>query len=150
MQMGGAGPGDALDLDTGTTVACDLDGEPGGKLRRLVREILAGHSGAVVDDAVLVADELASNACQHGLASRTSRLTLVNRGRALLIEVDDAGSGQPQIRRPDRTGGRGLVLVDRLASRWGVRRHPRHKTVWAEMTLMGLRANRNVPHLTLA
>jgi hypothetical protein len=39
------------------------------------------------------------------------------------------------MRTPDRSGGRGLVLVDRLASSWGVQHHADHKTVWAEVAL---------------
>jgi hypothetical protein len=32
-------------------------------------------------------------------------------------------------------GGRGLLLVGRLAHRWGTRNAPRGKTVWAEQSL---------------
>ncbi|MCZ9336581.1 ATP-binding protein, partial [Streptomyces sp. TRM76130] len=40
----------------------------------------------------------------------------------LRLEVSDAGPGRPEIRTPDdeETGGRGLLLVDALAHRWGV------------------------------
>jgi two-component sensor histidine kinase len=112
-----------------------LDHLPTSSVRQLVRDLLTGHTGVVVDDAVLVADELVTNAHRHGWAPRVCRLTLVNHGRRLRIEVDDVSPREPRIRTPDDTGGRGLILVDRLASRWGFDRHGDRKTVWAELAL---------------
>lgn len=53
----------------------------------------------------------------------------------LRIEVDDTGAGEPQLRTPDSTGGRGLILIDRLAAAWAHTRHHGHKTVWTEVAL---------------
>ena len=39
------------------------------------------------------------------------------------------------------------MLVDRLATRWGVRRQSAHKTVWAEMPV---ESGRRASHLTSA
>ncbi|AXB41618.1 ATP-binding protein [Amycolatopsis albispora] len=128
---------------------CDLDEVPLRHVRGLVREVLAGRDGLEVDDAVLVADELVSNAHQHGKAPRACRLVLTGEGR-LRIEVDDAGPGQPKMRTPDRTGGRGLRMVNRLASAWGVERYPGHKTVWAELALDGVDGTGHARHLTIA
>lgn len=111
-------------------VACDLGRTPGWTLRQLVRRLLDGQDSVLVHDAVLVADELVTNAHQHGRAPRACRLALVGRGHCLRIEVDDAA---PEI--PDGTGGRGLVLVARLSDAWGVHRDRDHKTVWAELSL---------------
>jgi hypothetical protein len=97
--------------------------------------MLNGRAGIMVDDAVLVADELVSNAHQHGRAPRHCRFALIDQGRCVRIEVDDASSAQPRLRTPDRSGGRGLLLVDRLSSSWGVRNDADHKTVWAELAL---------------
>lgn len=112
-----------------------LDGTTTRHVRALVRGLLAGRADLVVDDAVLVADELVGNAHLHGDAPRLCRLALVNHGRRLRIEVDDASPEEPAIRTPDHTGGRGLILVDQLASSWGCTHHDDHKTVWAELTL---------------
>ncbi|MCX5184243.1 ATP-binding protein [Streptomyces sp. NBC_00268] len=53
----------------------------------------------------------------------------------LRLEVSDAGAGCPELRSPseDETCGRGLVLVEALADRWGVcgRESGIGKTVWA-------------------
>ncbi|MER7467095.1 ATP-binding protein [Streptomyces sp. NPDC097981] len=77
--------------------------------------------------------ELATNAVTHGrVAGRDFRLALTVTPGTLLIEVTDArGDRVPQI----RDAGRGLVLVEELADRWGVREGPAPcKVVWAEVS----------------
>ncbi|CUM40687.1 putative regulatory protein [Streptomyces venezuelae] len=97
------------------------------------------------DTVVLVAAELATNAVRHGhVPGRDFQLVLrvmdVPRPVAR-IEVSDTRTERVPP-RPGRLpepadGGRGLLLVDGLAERWGW--HPRPgapgKTVWAECTL---------------
>ncbi|WP_158303094.1 ATP-binding protein [Prauserella endophytica] len=132
-------------------VSCDLDTMPTRDVRQLVRRVLAGRDGIVADDAVLVVDELVSNAHRHARGPRTCRLGLVSQGRRLRIEVDDASLAGPRMRTPDRSGGRGLVLVDQLASSWGVQHHADHKTVWAEVSLDGASSSRGpARHLSVA
>lgn len=118
-------------------VVCDLENVSCRQVRQLVRGLLDGRPGDVVDDVVIVVDELVSNAIRHGRSPRRCRLAVTDEGRCLRVEVDDGADDQPRIRTPDRTGGRGLILVDRLAAAWGVRQHPRHKTVWAHLDLDG-------------
>lgn len=120
-----------------SSVSCDLDLTPGHEVRRLVRGLLADRDDRTVCDAVLVADELVSNAHRHGDAPRVCRIGVTQLGRCLRIEVDDASHGQPRLRTPDQFGGCGLVLVDQLAESWGVRTDTRHKTAWAELSLAG-------------
>lgn len=140
---------DRGDLDA-RTVACDLDVVSNRDVRDLLRGVLAGWTGVILEDAVLVTDELVSNAHLHGESPRVGRLAVVDQGRCLRIEVDDAAPAQPRMRTPDNTGGRGLVLVDRLASAWGVLRHAHHKTVWAEMVLDRPGSSGHAPHLSAA
>ena len=116
-------------------VVCDLDTTPASVVRHLVRDLLTDQTGVTVEDAVLVVDELAANARRHGRAARTCRLALTDRGRRLRVEVEDTAPQQPRIRTPDHTGGRGLRLVNGLATAWGVHQHRRSKTVWAEVAL---------------
>ncbi|MFB7559002.1 ATP-binding protein [Streptomyces brevispora] len=115
----------------------------GARLARL----LAGHQMAVwghphgtcVHDAVtLVVAELSANAVLHGLVpGRDFGLAMWREDdRGLIwIEVSDTHPARP-VRltpAPDEDHGRGLVLVDTLAVRWGVRaRVGPGKTVWAE------------------
>jgi anti-sigma regulatory factor (Ser/Thr protein kinase) len=122
----------------------DLDTTAAREIRRHVRDLLASYRGIPVDDAVLVVDELVSNAHQHGQSPRACRLAFSGQGRYLRVEVDDASPQQPRIRTADESGGRGLMLVDRLAPAWGVTYHAHNKTVWAELALD--RAG-NAPHL---
>jgi anti-sigma regulatory factor (Ser/Thr protein kinase) len=82
-------------------------------------------------DAVLVLDELVSNALRHGVAPGRVRLTRDD--GHLRVEVTDASDVPARPRAPDRTGGRGLVLVAACSRRWGQWWHEDGKTVWAEV-----------------
>ncbi|MEO3974235.1 ATP-binding protein [Streptomyces sp. CAU 1734] len=80
--------------------------------------------------------ELAANAAIHGsLPGRDFRLTLILAGAAIRIEVADTrGDRFPGVRKEaEGESGRGLLLVEALAGRWGVTSGPGGgKTVWAE------------------
>ena len=87
-----------------------------------------------------VVAELANNAATHGrLRGRDFRLTLYVVGDTLRIEVTDTvGDRLPQLGavEADIDSGRGLLLVDAFADRWGVTPGPApRKTVWAELGL---------------
>jgi anti-sigma regulatory factor (Ser/Thr protein kinase) len=90
--------------------------------------------------ALLVA-ELAGNAVRHGrVPGRDFRLRLALDARRVRVEVADASSTPPptvvEAPAPDEVSGRGLVLVDVLADRWGTEpRVPVGKTVWAEVAV---------------
>ncbi|MFK0151739.1 SpoIIE family protein phosphatase [Streptomyces sp. NPDC090493] len=97
--------------------------------------------------AELVVSELVTNAIRYGRPPVRLRLIRpltpdrpgAGPARAVLCEVSDAGGTVPHLRsaRTFDEGGRGLLLVARLAARWGTR-HARHdKTVWAELTETG-------------
>ncbi|GAB2470275.1 ATP-binding protein [Streptomyces incanus] len=84
--------------------------------------------------------ELAANAATHGrLAGRDFRLALLDRDGTLHIKVTDTRGDDLPSRRvpaPDAESGRGLLLVEALADRWGVDLGPvPRKTVWAELDL---------------
>ena len=55
------------------------------------------------------------------------------------VEVFDPDLRLPRIRTAGETdeGGRGLYLVDQLATRWGSRPTPEGKAVWFEMPRSG-------------
>ncbi|WP_240436650.1 ATP-binding protein [Streptomyces sporangiiformans] len=92
----------------------------------------------------LVVGELAANAVQHGrVPGRDFRLGLGLDEVAGLVRievVDAATAKRPPAAAPssypDGESGRGLLLVDVLAVRWGsTPRHPVGKTVWAEVSI---------------
>ncbi|WSY97296.1 ATP-binding protein [Streptomyces sp. NBC_00873] len=90
----------------------------------------------------LVTAELASNAITHGhLPGRDFRLTLLLLPHALRIEVTDTRPDRllpnPPPTPTDAASGRGLLLIDAYAKRWGCTvRDAYTKTVWAEVTLL--------------
>lgn len=87
----------------------------------------------------LIAAELVANAVRHGhVPGRDFHLRLTATPESLRIEVADTRSEQQPAAglRPDPTSaesGRGLVLVEALATDWGVtpRSAAPGKTVWA-------------------
>lgn len=90
----------------------------------------------------LVVGELAANAVQHGRVAGHDfglRLALDTAAGLVRIEVADAASAKrpptaTPSSPPEGESGRGLLLVDALAMRWGTApRRPVGKTVWAEV-----------------
>ncbi|MFE9995670.1 ATP-binding protein [Streptomyces avermitilis] len=87
-----------------------------------------------------VVAELAANAATHGrISGRDFRLTLYVVGDTLRIEVTDTrGDHLPALNAlpsSEQEDGRGLLLVEALADRWGVTPGPPpRKTVWAELS----------------
>jgi anti-sigma regulatory factor (Ser/Thr protein kinase) len=84
--------------------------------------------------------ELAANAATHGrLPGRDFLLALQATADVLRIEVTDTRGDNlpcPQLPPSEAVSGRGLVLVEALADRWGVELGPvPRKTVWAEIDL---------------
>ncbi|WP_406093581.1 ATP-binding protein [Streptomyces sp. NBC_01013] len=112
----------------------------GARLARLLAAEQLRSWGLPLEDASLVVAELAANAALHGyVPGRDFRVLLTVDGDTLRIEVADARGDQlPRVRtRTEAAGsGRGLLLVEALATRWGVVRGPfPRKTVWAEIAL---------------
>lgn len=107
------------------------------RVRAFVRTTLDQWGVAGTEDIVLVASELFSNAVLHGAGAVEIR---IRRGRGRLrVEVVDGGGGTvPTVLAPRAAGtvtGRGLRIVDRLATAWGTTRDAQGRTaVWAELT----------------
>ncbi|MER5516829.1 SpoIIE family protein phosphatase [Streptomyces sp. NPDC002763] len=85
------------------------------------------------DNVLLLASELVTNAVRFATGPVTVRL--IRAGPSLLCEVGDTGNGRPRLRRGGLydDGGRGLYVVHRLTTRWGVRWTDTGKVVWAEV-----------------
>jgi anti-sigma regulatory factor (Ser/Thr protein kinase) len=92
---------------------------------RLAIDVQEDLPASVHDDLLIVVTELLTNAIRHSIPIREGRILLtVRRERdAVRVEVRDPGSGfaaGDQGSAPDREGGYGLLVVDRLSSEWGV------------------------------
>ncbi|WP_230885557.1 ATP-binding protein [Streptomyces spinoverrucosus] len=110
----------------------------GARLARLLGVEQLRAWGLPLHPAEHILAELAANAATHGrVPGRDFRLTLYVVGDTLRIEVTDTrGDRLPRLTHPTphTDSGRGLLLVDTLADRWGVTHGPQpRKTVWAEL-----------------
>ena len=121
-----------------TIVTLELENDVSAtrRARELVREVLPLWClQGVSDVAELLTGELVANVVLHVGAPMELR---VRRHQASLrIEVDDPSTKPPVVRRPDpaEDHGRGILLVDSLASAWGVVVRPDGKTVWFEIEI---------------
>ena len=88
-----------------------------------------------VEDVQLCVSELVTNSLVHGGGSRDGfKLRLAILDHRLSVAVTDSGAGRP-VRKSaewDVPSGRGLLIVNEIADRWGVEEHAVGKTVWAE------------------
>ncbi|WP_405615297.1 ATP-binding protein [Streptomyces sp. NBC_00076] len=113
----------------------------GARLARLLATEQLRTWRLPLDPARQIVAELAANAATHSrVPGRDFRGTLYVVAGTLRIEVTDTRGDLLPCRQgpaPDAESGRGLVLVEALADRWGVAQapHPR-KTVWAELNLV--------------
>jgi anti-sigma regulatory factor (Ser/Thr protein kinase) len=106
----------------------------------LARGFLAGLlEGAgwldAVDTATLLVSELVTNALSHGHAPCSLRVQFLEPD-TVEVSVQDADATLPTLQHPDRMSehGRGMLLVDALARRWGIRPVPGGKQVWFTLT----------------
>ncbi|MUT89757.1 ATP-binding protein [Streptomyces sp. Z38] len=121
----------------------------GARLARLLTTEQLRTWGLPSHPAELIVGELAANAVTHGrVPGRDFRLLLYVVGDTLRIEVTDTRGDRlpcPQHSADDAASGRGLLLVEALADRWGVVPGPPPlKTVWAEVGT-GTTGQRPVP-----
>lgn len=88
----------------------------------------------LIDDVELLVSELTTNALLHATGPISLHLVFCDH---LLCEVGDDEPTPPTPRHPlpSSETGRGLALVDLLASRWGSTRTQTGKIVWFEMRL---------------
>ncbi|MEU8497643.1 ATP-binding protein [Streptomyces lavendulae] len=101
-------------------------------LRHAVRE----HLGAESADAELCVSELLANVIAHLGEGTPVTLRVTGRAARTRVELTDPDPyGQPAHRHAAQTdeSGRGLALLAAVSLRWGVRREPGGKTVWAEL-----------------
>ena len=114
--------------------------------RKLVRDVLGVWDlDNLADVAELIISELIANAVRHTPCD--SIRLIIGRPSATRLRVgvvDRAPSRKPVLEQvgEDDESGRGLLLIDGIADRWGYDLHgpherPRCKEVWAELFMKG-------------
>jgi len=97
--------------------------------RRFVRRL--AEKVPELDDLELLLSELVTNAVIH--AGGDVQVTISIDTHRVHVEVGDTNRTPPALRTPDGTGGRGLRLVDAVATRWGIIFDHSGKSVWFEV-----------------
>jgi anti-sigma regulatory factor (Ser/Thr protein kinase) len=111
--------------------------------QRLAEDLVsAGIFDGAVGDAVLVVSELLSNAIRHArpLPGASIQVAWAVDDNAVEVAVSDGGAHTRPV--PTRAtvsslGGRGLDIVEYLATTWGVRTDDTGLTVWAVLPAPG-------------
>jgi two-component sensor histidine kinase len=90
----------------------------------------------VREDVALVATELLGNAVRHAASLPDGRLAVDWGVGELGVEIsvtDGGGATRPAVLEAalTSTGGRGLSIVESVATRWGVEQRGAQTTVWA-------------------
>jgi two-component sensor histidine kinase len=105
--------------------------------RRALEEV-DGLDDEVRATAALLTSELVTNAVRHACLAAHERIEVtISVGSVLRVEVAEPGPGPIGIRPasgPKDEHGRGLVMVARLARRWGIDREQPGR-VWFELAL---------------
>ena len=121
-------------LEACVDLACDVDMV--SVARRFVERTLRlwEVDDTNVDDAVLLTSELMSNAVLHARTDVRVNVRAQEDG-TLRVDVADENPRLPLSAAPpeDAQSGRGLWLVETMASAWGVERTSEGKTIWFEL-----------------
>ena len=112
-----------------------------GMARRFV-EVAMGDAGldALTYTATLLVSELVANAVLH--TNTPVEVVVRPTGEGVRVEVRDGSRSLP-VRKNYSTlsgTGRGLMLVERMASAWGAEATPNGKVVWFELDGSGVPA----------
>jgi anti-sigma regulatory factor (Ser/Thr protein kinase) len=129
---------DAADADAQPPLLLELGASPesAGTARDALCEMLGEDAGEPAELACLLLTELVANAVRYAGGQILVRAGV--RADLLLVEVRDTSERMPVLvanPRHDAEGGRGMLLVDRLADRWGAEPLPVGKRVWFELSL---------------
>lgn len=112
-----------------------------GLARRFVAGVL-GEGFPGLDDVLVLVSEVASNAVKHSASGDGGafEIAVAVARESVRVEVSDQGSvSEPRLADDDQpadvlTGGRGLRIVDMLATKWGHVGDELGRVVWFEVT----------------
>jgi anti-sigma regulatory factor (Ser/Thr protein kinase) len=104
-----------------------------GRVRHWLRAALGACPA--VDDAVLLASELTTNALVHSASGQSGSFAVMVSHRSAYVRVEVVDQGGPW--QPGDIGdgqhGRGLLIVGTVARAWGVTGDHSGRTVWFEL-----------------
>ena len=111
-----------------------------GQARRFVASVV-GDDFPGLDDVLVLVSEVASNAVKHTASGDGGSfgITVSATGGTVRVEVgDQGGASEPRLTDEDGvgdalTGGRGLLIVDTLAAKWGYGGDELGRVVWFEV-----------------
>jgi anti-sigma regulatory factor (Ser/Thr protein kinase) len=106
--------------------------------RAVVEAIGSDLPEPVLVDAKLLLTELVANAIKHASRGIKTVIIRIRRNHFIRVEVLDPGPMFNPDPRPAGTGagsGRGLYLVDAVATAWGIEPDEAGKKVWFELRL---------------
>jgi DNA-binding NarL/FixJ family response regulator len=111
----------------------DADVRSSAAARRFVEETLGSEQSELLEVVNLCVSELVTNAVLHTSSAPDVAVWVTSKG--VRVEVGDEGGVLPEARAAsvEAVTGRGLALVDTLASAWGVIPRPFGKIVWFEI-----------------
>ncbi len=107
-----------------------------GAVRSAIRHLLRDEPPETCDVAVLLTDELVTNAVVHG--GGRYRLTAEVLPGTLEVTVSDRSGDQPPrvlAAGTEEEHGRGMAIMAALATEWGSRREDGGKAVWFRLDL---------------
>jgi anti-sigma regulatory factor (Ser/Thr protein kinase) len=122
-------------FDPAVDETIDCDAHAPAVARRAVEE-LSNIDRGVIRDAQLLVSEVVTNSIKHSGSDDPIHLRVWERSAGLKIEVADGGFGfesdEPR-EAGEGEGGRGLLILEALADRWGTSRDARAR-VWFELS----------------
>jgi len=137
-----------VDIEFSLALPRDAIGIP--MVRRVLGDAMRSLnvSETCIADMLLAVSEACSNAVRHGGPANRYEVTAAIGAGHCDVRVADNGDGVPQMPPhfppPDTENGRGLLIVQELADRWGWTRDASGRTtVWFELPRTGETPPRN-------
>jgi anti-sigma regulatory factor (Ser/Thr protein kinase) len=122
-----------MELAVNRNTRLEGDGRSVAGVRTAVRELTAGQGEGLAEAAVLLTDELVTNAVVHGGGWYAVEMHIDD--MSMRITVSDHSRERPRVYGTSavREHGRGVAIVDALAQRWGTCLTEEGKAVWFEL-----------------
>ena len=137
----------------GSQLAVTLAGVPAAahEARVLLRSWMTARActGDAIETVELLLTEIIANAVRH-TDSEKLQMTAAFDGRSVRVAVEDCSAEPPRqppdVMDPERPGGRGVWLVERLSQAWGWDLVRGGKRVWFELACPSLPTARPAGH----